>query len=236
MTNQEIVKDLKPVVLWKYFSELSDIPRSSSNEAAVRNWLINFANQHVLSYKQDKAGNLVIYKNSQNSTSTKTVLLQAHMDMVCEKDENVVHDFLSDGIKFKLDGDFLFASGTTLGSDNGVGLCAILSVLADKKISHPKIVALFTVLEETGVNGALELDTSLISGDIILNLDSEEEGEVFIGCAGSRSVILEATFENEKVNTRQKIYNIKIGGLAGGHSGVNISENRVNALKLLATI
>ena len=245
--NHKILSELTPNKLWLFFAELSNIPRPSEQEQGVRDWLIKFATDRNLSYKQDKIGNFFIYKPAQNSNSTKTILLQQHMDMVCEKDPEINLDFSTDPIVLRQDGDFIYATGTTLGADNGIGLVASLSILDDQNISHPSIEAVFTMNEETGMDGIMYLDQSLISADYVLNLDTEEEGSVYVSSAGTRDVeiIINPTkinfAENLKKDLREnnkpeKALQIQISGLRGGHSGVNIHENRLNSNKILGVL
>ncbi len=241
--NHKILSELTPNKLWSFFAELSNIPRPSEQEQGVRDWLAKFATDRNLNYKQDKIGNFFIYKPAQNSSSTKTILLQQHMDMVCEKDPEINLDFSTDPIVLRQDGDFIYATGTTLGADNGIGLVASLSILDDQNISHPNIEAVFTMNEETGMDGIMYLDKSFISADYVLNLDTEEEGSVYVSSAGTRDVeiILNPTkinfTENPKKDDQPKnALQIQISGLRGGHSGVNIHENRLNSNKILGVL
>ncbi len=234
--NLETVKDLQPEKIWHYFAELSNIPRGSKKENKVGKWLLDFAKKNNLKAAQDSQGNVVIYKESQNSDSAKILLLQAHQDMVHEKNSNSKHDFNFDPIELQLDGHYLTAKETTLGADNGVGLAIILSILEDRQISHPMIEALFTVDEEEGMNGVRNLDKSLISADYVVNLDSEDIGEVCIGCAGTTDIIFQVDFERESVQTNNIDLKISLNGLQGGHSGMNITENRLNAISSLASL
>ena len=236
MTNQEILKDLDPRRVWELFAELTQIPRPSNKEEGVRFWLKDFADKNNLTYKQDEQGNLVIYKPEQNTNSKKTLLLQAHMDMVCQKEADLDFDFDKDSIRVRIENNFVYACDTTLGSDNGIGLCMILAILEQKSISHPKIEALFTMNEECGMFGVMGLDKSLISADYMINLDSEEEGTLWTSSAGGRNIFAEIPMNYINTNTYQVAYELKISGLRGGHSGVNIHENRVNGIELLAYI
>jgi dipeptidase D len=233
--NHQIIANLEPSNLWSFFAELANIPRPSLQEEGVRNWLKNFATERNLDYKQDAIGNLFIYKPAQNSTSSNTVLLQAHMDMVCEKDPEIVHNFDTDSIVLREENGFIYATGTTLGSDNGIGLVSALCILDDLQISHPTIEAAFTMNEETGMDGIMNLDKSLISANYVLNLDTEEEGSVYVSSAGSRDIEIVINPQTVQISS-QKGLNIKISGLRGGHSGVNIHENRLNSNKILSYI
>ena len=232
--NLETIKDLNPHLLWRHFATLASIPRPSKKEQNVGEWLREFASELGLKYKQDKVGNIVIYKDRQNSKSNKTLLLQGHQDMVCEADPGNLINFDTDPIELRIEGDYVYANHTTLGSDNGIGVCAILCILEDKDISHPKMEALFTIDEETGMTGIMELGEDMIHADFMLNLDTEEDGSVYIGCAGSRDITIHNTFTKE--SELRHIYSINISGLRGGHSGVQINENRGNAIKILTQI
>ena len=197
--------------------------------------MVGIANKFDLKHFEDKIGNIIIYKPAQNSTSPQTLLLQAHMDMVCEKDPESNHNFQTDPIKLIIEGDKIRADKTTLGADNGVGLCMILAVLEDRKISHPNLECLFTTDEETGMEGVLNLDTTLLSPTKYINLDTEEENCVYIGCAGStdfefiwKPVLISPQYSN--------FYTLKVEGLLGGHSGADIHLNRGNAVKILGQI
>ena len=178
------IKDLKPTELWSYFYDITQIPRPSKKEEKILAYLLNFAKEQNLEVKQDKAGNVLITKEAtKGKENVPTVILQSHVDMVCEKNTGVEHDFDNDPIETYIDGEWLKAKGTTLGADNGIGVAAQLAVLASKDIAHGKIEALFTVDEETGLTGAFALEQNFLSGKILLNLDTEEEGEIYIGCA-----------------------------------------------------
>jgi dipeptidase D len=236
MSNYEIIQDLKPKRVWELFAELGNIPRPSYQEELVRIWLKEFAQKLGLDYKQDQIGNLVLYKSAQNSNSTKNLILQAHMDMVCQKDDDLEFNFDTDPIQFREENGHIYATKTTLGSDNGIGLCMILAILEDKQISHPNLQAMFTMCEEIGTIGAINLDHSLIDGDFMINLDSETNGIIWTSSAGSRDVDLELKFDRENLNQDHASYKISVKNLRGGHSGVNAHENRTNAIKLLANI
>lgn len=234
MDNHQVTANLKPQKVWKLFADLANIPRPSGQEEGVRNWLIGLAHENSWEYKVDSTGNLVIYKSAQNSASEKILLLQAHMDMVTESDPDKEIDFSKDPITLRQKGEWLMADRTTLGSDNGLGLVAIVALLLDKEIAHPNLQALFTVDEEVGLTGALNLDSSLIDADYVLNLDTEEEEAVYVSSAGSRD--LEAKVNFTKAPTKKlgaTCFKLKVDGLRGGHSGVNIHEDRQNAIKLL---
>lgn len=236
MYNQQIVKNLKPTRVWELFAELGNIPRPSYHEERVRAWIKEFAHKNNLTWKQDAIGNLALYKDAQHSKNRKTLLLQAHMDMVCQKTDDIEFDFLSDPIKFRLEGDHLYATNTTLGSDNGVGLAMILAVLEDTELAHPKIQALFTMDEENGMDGVNNLDINLINADYMINLDSEVESIVWTSSAGSRDIEASLKLNQIKSNQNTQNYELIISGLRGGHSGINIQENRVNAIKVAGNL
>ena len=172
------IKDLKPAELWSYFYEITQIPRPSKKEDKILAYLLDFAKKHNLAAKQDKAGNVLITKEAtKGKENVPTVILQSHVDMVCEKNADVEHDFDNDPIETIVEGEWLKAKGTTLGADNGIGVAAQLAVLASEDIAHGKIEALFTIDEETGLTGAYALEQNFMTGKILLNLDTEEEGE-----------------------------------------------------------
>ena len=179
------IKELQPTAIWNYFHEITQIPRPSKKEEKILAYLLKFADDHGLEARQDKAGNVVITKPATpGKEDVPTVILQSHVDMVCEKNSDVEHDFDHDPIEVVIEGDWIKAKGTTLGADNGIGMAAQLAILAADDIAHGKIEALFTVDEETGLTGANELEAGFLTGDILINLDTEEEGEIYIGCAG----------------------------------------------------
>ena len=180
-----ILENEKPKLVWKQFDEIRKIPRCSKHEEHIRDYILKFAETHALPSKTDKVGNIVITKPASKGMEQKpTVVLQCHMDMVCEKNSDVVHDFSKDPIKLKRNGDILTADGTTLGADDGIGIAAILAMLEDPALKLGKIEALFTVDEETGLTGAFALSNTMLTGKILLNLDSEDWGVITVGCAG----------------------------------------------------
>ena len=180
-------KDLQPASVFHYFEEICRVPRPSKKEEKIRKFLVDFAQAQGLEHKVDEAGNVLICKPATAGMEhLKKVVLQSHMDMVCEKNNQTVHNFETDPIETYIDGEWLRAKGTTLGADNGIGMATELAVLASKDIQHGPLECLFTVDEETGLTGAFALKEGFMSGDILINLDSEDEGELFIGCAGGR--------------------------------------------------
>jgi dipeptidase D len=230
----KVMKDLKPSELWKYFEEICEIPRPSKNEDQIRKHLIEFAESNKLDYKLDKTGNLLIKKPAtKGMENRKTVILQSHLDMVCEKNSDTPHDFEKDPISIYIDGGWVKAKGTTLGADDGIGIAAQMAVLASIDIPHGPIECLFTVDEETGLTGAFGLEKGFIEGNILLNLDSEDEGELFIGCSGGNDTT--AVFEYRSKNVPEKSLSFEIGikGLQGGHSGDDIHKSQGNANKII---
>ena len=229
-----VIENLEPKEVWKHFDEIRKIPRCSKNEEKIRAYIVNFAKKNNLEYKTDKPGNVVISKKASSGMEAKTtVVLQGHMDMVCEKNSDVDHDFSKDPIKLKLDGDILTADGTTLGADNGIGLAISLAILEDNNLKHGPIEALFTVDEETGLTGAFAMENNMLKGKILLNLDSEDFGVITVGCAGGGDTQIKLPLQTKKIDENMESLIVKVSGLRGGHSGVDIHEQRGNAVKLL---
>lgn len=225
---------LLPADIWFYFNQICAIPRMSKNEQHIIAYLKAFAAKHNLPFKQDAIGNVLILKPATlGLNSIQSVVLQSHMDMVCEKNADTVHDFESDAIKPFVDGDWVRAQGTTLGADDGIGMAAQLALLASTDVAHGALECLFTVDEETGLTGAHHLEPNFLTASILLNLDSEDEGQLFIGCAGGKNTI--ATFPIIEEPLPQKSFAIKVSvsGLQGGHSGDDIDKGRGNAIKIL---
>jgi dipeptidase D len=227
---------LKPQNLWKHFSEILKIPRCSGKEKAIGDYIVNLAKAWNLEVQRDSVGNVLIRKPaSSGKENAPGVILQAHLDMVCEKNSDVEHDFSKDPIKAFIDGDWVKARGTTLGADNGLGLATCLAILEDKTIAHGPLECLFTVDEETGLTGASRLKKDFLKGKLLLNLDSEEEGTFTIGCAGGADSEIVLPVERKKKKAKNALL-LKISGLRGGHSGLDINLGRANALKCLARI
>ena len=226
--------ELKPASVFHYFAEICKVPRPSKKEEKIIAYLMNFAEEQGLEAKKDEAGNILIKKPATpGKENLKTVILQSHIDMVCEKNSDSNHDFLNDPIETYIDGEWLKAKGTTLGADNGIGVATQLAILAAYDIDHGPIECLFTVDEETGLTGAFALKEGFMDGDILINLDSEDEGELFIGCAGGANTTAEFTYQEIDVPQDYFFFKVVIKGLTGGHSGDDISKNRANANKLL---
>jgi len=230
-----VIENLEPKLVWKHFDEIRKIPRCSKHEEKVREHILNFAKNNNLKVKTDKPGNVVVLKPASPGMEKKpTVILQGHMDMVCEKNSDVKFDFAKDSINLKLKGDILTADGTTLGADNGIGLAISLAILEDKKLKHGPIEALFTVDEETGLTGAFAIESNMLTGKLLLNLDSEDFGVVTVGCAGGGGSNIELQLKTQKTDGNMQSLTVKVLGLRGGHSGVDIHEQRGNAIKLLS--
>jgi len=225
---------LTPPLVWSYFESICQIPRPSKHEEKIIDFLMDFALQHNLSAKKDSSGNVLISKpSSKGMESRRTLVLQSHLDMVCEKNAETIHNFDTDAIKPYIDGEWVTAEGTTLGADCGIGIAAQLAILSSDELLHGPIECLFTVDEETGLTGANALEPDFFSGNGLVNLDSEDEGELFIGCAGGIDTV--ATIHYEKIAAPYGFFSVKIGisGLLGGHSGDDINKNRGNAIKVL---
>ena len=230
------LQNLEPKIIWNNFSKLNAVPRASKKEDRVIKFMYDFGINLGLETLIDGTGNVVIVKSAtSNMENRKTVILQSHLDMVHEKNNDVDFDFDNSGIKMYVDNDWVRAEGTTLGADNGLGVATIMSVLESNEISHPRLEALFTVDEETGMTGALQLDENILKGEILLNLDTEEDDEIGIGCAGGVDITLTKKFE---VSTNHDLFFIKItlNGLSGGHSGMEIHKDLGNSNKLLSSI
>ena len=228
------ITELNPKIVWKYFHEITQVPRPSKKEEKIIAYLEKFAKDHGIEYKKDKVGNIVMCKPATPGYEDRVkLILQSHVDMVCEKNAGTVHDFDNDPIRTIIDGEWLHADGTTLGADNGIGCAAQLAVLASDDIEHGPIEALFTIDEETGMTGAFALQPGFLTGKILINLDSEDEGELFIGCAGGKGIV--ATFKPEYKAAPQDLVWLRasVSGLKGGHSGGEIHVGLGNANKLL---
>lgn len=229
------MKNLQPSVLWNFFHQITQIPRPSKKEERILDFLKKTATDHALAYEQDKAGNLVIRKAATPGYENHpAVILQSHVDMVCEKNADTEFNFDTDAIQAYIDGDWIKARGTTLGADNGIGVAMALSVLTATDLSHPAIECLFTVDEETGLTGAFALEPGLLKGEVLINLDSEDDGEIFIGCAGGIGTKAGFEFQKEGAPAGLFAFTVAVSGLKGGHSGGDIHLGLANALKLLA--
>ena len=231
---ENILNQLKPERLWYYFEEICKVPRPSKKEEKIASWLMDFAVKQSLECGRDESGNVLIRKKaSAGCENRKTVILQSHMDMVCEKNSDIVHDFDKDPIRPRIEGEWVKASGTTLGADDGIGIAVQLAILEAKDIVHGPLEALFTVDEETGLTGAFGLKPGLLKGTLLINLDSEDEGQIFIGCAGGKDTVATLRLETENVPEGYTSFKVSITGLKGGHSGDEINKGLGNATKLL---
>ena len=231
------LENVEPAKVFYYFEQLNNIPRGSGNEKAVSDYLVSFAQEHNFEYVQDQANNVIIkvpatpgYENSD------TVVIQGHMDMVCEKAPDSDHDFLTDPIEMHVEDDWIYANNTTLGADNGIAVAMGLAVADSNDIPHPPLELLITTSEETGMDGAHALDPSLIQGRMLINIDSEEEGVLTVGCAGGCSVNFDMPIVREKMGEGLVAYKIFVGGLKGGHSGIEINKQLGNASKLVVRV
>jgi len=231
---ENTLTQLKPERLWYYFAEICKVPRPSKKEERIANWLLEFAKKHHLEGIKDETGNVLIRKSaSPGYENRKTVILQSHMDMVCEKNSDTVHDFDNDPIVPRIEGEWVKATGTTLGADDGIGIAVQLAILEAKDIAHGPIEALFTMDEETGLTGAFGLKPGLLKGRVLINLDSEDEGQVFIGCAGGKDTVATLPLTTEACPKGCSAYKLSMTGLKGGHSGDDINKGLGNATKLL---
>jgi dipeptidase D len=228
------ISSLKPSLIWKYFEEILLIPRPSKKEEKIIAYIIDFAEKHKLEYRKDSTGNIIIKKpSSKGYENRKAICLQSHLDMVCEKNSNSRHNFDTDPIQTIVDGDWVKAIDTTLGADNGIGIATQLALLADITLNHGPIECLFTVDEETGLNGAKGLESNFFSSKVLINLDSEDEGELFIGCAGGMNTVATMKYNVRQTPESSTAFRIDVSGLQGGHSGTDIHKNRGNAIKIL---
>ncbi len=233
----KIFEGLSPQVVWDYFEQITQIPRPSKKEEKIIQFLLDFGKKHRLETKRDAIGNIVIKKPAtKGMENKKSVVLQSHMDMVCEKNSDVNIDFENDPIQAYIDGEWVKAKGTTLGADDGIGVAAQMALLTSNNIEHGAIECLFTVDEETGLTGAFELEKGLFTSNILLNLDSEDEGEIFIGCAGGIDTTATFDYLKEEVSDNSIAFKINIFGLPGGHSGDEIHKEHGNSNKILNRI
>ena len=232
-----LFKGLKPKAVWQHFEAINAIPRASTKEEQIIQYMLGFGNTLGLETSVDRIGNVIIKKPATlGKEESPIVVLQGHLDMVHQKEVDSLFDFESQGIDMYINGDWVKAKGTTLGADNGIGVAAIMAVLSSDDIEHPAIEALFTIDEEVGMTGAEALKNTQLSGNILLNLDTEEEDEIIIGCAGGVDVEIKETLSTETVDENHDFYELKLERLTGGHSGMDIHLNRANAIKVLAII
>jgi dipeptidase D len=234
--NQDI-RNQEPKSVWNHFADLNAVPRPSKKEERVIQFMVDFGNNLNLETFVDKVGNVIIKKPATSGMEKrKTVVMQGHIDMVHQKNSDTVFDFDKEGIKMFVDGDWIKAKGTTLGADNGLGVAAIMAVLSSSEISHPTIEALFTIDEETGMTGAMGLEGGVLKGEILLNLDTEEDDEIGIGCAGGVDVTATRRYAEEDIPENTTAFSITVKGLNGGHSGMDIIKGLGNANKIMNRI
>jgi dipeptidase D len=232
-----ILSSLQPARVWHWFGEIMAIPRPSKHEERISAYLVAWGREHGLETLSDKLGNVLIRKPaSKGYEKSPMVCLQAHMDMVCEKNSDKVFDFMTDAIQPVLDGEWLTADGTTLGADDGIGVATILAILEDKSLKHPALEALITVDEETGLTGANGLSKNWLKSEILLNFDDEDEGEYCIGCAGGIDTTVEMDYRLVKADAGHRAFRLHVSGLKGGHSGDDINRGRGCANKLIDRI
>ena len=232
----EIV-NLEPRLVWEQFEAITRVPRPSKKEGKIISFLVDFATKHGIEYRKDAIGNVVMRKPATPGYEDRpTVILQAHMDMVCEKNSDVEFDFERDAIRPRIDGGWVKAEGTTLGADCGIGMAAALAALIDPEAEHGPLEALFTVDEETGLTGAFELGEGMLTGKYLINLDSEDEGELFIGCAGGIDTIATFRYRMEEAPKNYAFFRVDVSDLLGGHSGDDIDKGRVNSNKTVARL
>lgn len=230
-----MLSKLNPGLLWKHFYAITQIPHPSGHEGKIIDYIESFAIKHKLECKRDKIGNLLVSKQATKGMENRpVVVLQGHVDMVAEKNQGTVHDFLKDPLKIRIDGDFVKATETTLGADNGIGVATALAVLEDKYLVHGPIECLFTVDEEAGMGGALNIEPNWFNGKILLNLDTEEDNTIYIGCAGGKHTILSRKINRLIDDSYDCCIKITLDGLQGGHSGMMIGTGLGNAVKLIA--
>lgn len=230
------LKALEPQAVWRYFSEICAIPHPSHHEEAIRDYIVRFAREHSIEHTVDEVGNIIMRKPATaGMEDRKGVILQAHLDMVPQKNSDKTFDFENDPIEAYIDGDWVTANGTTLGADNGMGVAAILAVMASDTLPHGDIEALLTASEEVGMDGAFGLKACLLRGEILMNLDSETEGELYVGCAGGLDANITFAYTEDKAPSAvsHRPMRIEVKGLKGGHSGIEIVLERANANKVL---
>lgn len=231
------VRSLEPKGLWNHFADLNAVPRPSKKEERVIEFMMNFGKELGLETIKDAIGNVVIKKpGALHLANAQTVIMQSHLDMVHQKNNDTVFDFDQQGIEMIVDGDWVRANGTTLGADNGIGVATIMALLSSKDIAHPPLEAMFTIDEETGMTGAKELDGSNFSGKILLNLDTEDDDELSIGCAGGIDTNTSYKYAQETLHADSIGLTLKVKGLLGGHSGMDIDKGRGNANKMMTRV
>ncbi len=231
------IENLPPSALWKNFMGICSVPHPSKKEEKIREFVVNFGKKLGLETIVDEVGNVIIRKpGTKGKENLKGVILQGHLDMVPQKNTDTIHDFEKDPINLRIDGEWVKAKGTTLGADNGIGVAAAMTILESNDLEHGPIECLFTIDEETGMTGAVGLKPNLLKGDILLNLDSEDEGELYIGCAGGINTAAKFKYTEVKVDANSIAYKIIVKGLKGGHSGLDINLGRGNSNKIMTRL
>lgn len=234
--SERVLADLQPKEVFKYFEEICRIPHGSGDTKRISDYCVNFAKEHNLRYIQDTSNNVIIFKDgTQGYQQSEPVIIQGHLDMVCEKENDCDIDFSKDGLDLLLEGGYVTAKGTTLGGDDGIAVAFALAILASDTINHPPIEAVFTVDEEIGMLGAADIDCAPLKGRVMLNLDSEEEGSLLVSCAGGVTVTCHIDRTSEE-QTEGYLFRLKVTGLIGGHSGVEIDKGRGNANQILGRV
>ncbi len=230
----EAIRNLEPKTLWNKFADLNAVPRPSKKEERVIAFMKAFGNNLGLETMEDSVGNVIIRKPATTGLEDRmTIVMQSHLDMVHQKNSDTIFDFDTQGIEMYVDGGWVRANGTTLGADNGLGVATIMAILESDSIAHPAIEALFTIDEETGMTGAMGLKGGLLTGDILLNLDTEEDDEIGVGCAGGVDVTANRSYTEIDVPANVEVYNVSVKGLQGGHSGMDIIKGLGNANKIM---
>ena len=228
------IRNLEPKIVWNHFADLNAVPRPSKKEERVIKFMVDFGQNLNLETFVDNVGNVIIKKPATKGfENRKTVVLQSHLDMVHQKNNDTIFDFDKEGIKMLIEDDWVTADGTTLGADNGLGVAAIMSVLSSDEIQHPNLEALFTIDEETGMTGAMGLEAGILKGEILLNLDTEEDDEIGMGCAGGIDITATRTYLEEETPQNTTAFSIAVKGLHGGHSGMDIHKGLGNANKIM---
>ena len=228
------IRNIEPTIVWNHFADLNAVPRPSKKEERVIEFALNFGKNLGLETFTDKVGNVIIRKPATSGMEDrKMVVMQGHLDMVHQKNSDTVFDFDKEGIKMFIEGDWVKAKGTTLGADNGLGVAAIMAILSSTDIPHPPIEALFTIDEETGMTGAMGLEAGVLQGEILLNLDTEEDDEIGMGCAGGIDLTATRNYTEEKTSENSTAFSISVTGLNGGHSGMDIIKGLGNANKIM---
>ena len=235
--SKEIIAGLKPELMWERFYEITQVPRPSKKEEKIREYLRTFATERNLQFNEDSVGNIVIkVPATKGYENTPVVVLQGHVDMVCEKNKGTEHDFDNDPIKLMVEGDWMTADGTTLGADNGIGVAAGLAIADDDSVVHGPLEILCTVDEETGLTGVNGLQPGFVEGRIALNMDSEEDGAFYVGCSGGQDTVALFNIERTDASKELAAYEVMVTGLKGGHSGLDIHVGKANAIKLMARL